>query len=500
MTLPPRALMGILCIALVLLPACAAPTPARAPTVEPTTAPTASPTTTPLPTRTWTPLPTAIPTRTATPTTAPTVTPTPAVVYTSERFAVSFHVPLGWEQVGEDHFRGPDGFVRIEPFDSIANSSLRVCDWEMNLHPGQYGTRPRTDIIGPEPFIEHPPCKIIPSADAADQNPTIFFKPSNHYEEPGYGMLRYDPDDQQVVESTLDLHMRLEPLEPFLGQSEEVATTGPVDQQAGGLTLRIWTSGYTGVDALRKEFYAQYPYHIDELEDWNKVVEPYGFRFEFVDSGVTIYQGDEKIQERLDTTAYLVAKGENDFAFVFYKTNQCILFRKSGFSPFNCSLDFWSAPVFIGDRLVTLEEDDADGGNRALIRVEGEPVYSYASTLPDSEIPMATRLEVWQGKWLFTANNTLIIDGEVMNPKLGYGEIFDWQIYRGKPVFFFERDGRYGLSYDGVELPITWEYIFHYGCCGSVTNPTQYGFGTDNRMLVFTAYEDGLHHTIAVDP
>ena len=97
------------------------------------------------------------------------VTPTPAPIYTSERFGVSFDLPSGWKEVGEDHFAGPDGFVQVEPFESVANTTLRVCDWEMNLHPERYGSRPRADIIGPEPFIEQPPCKIIPSADAADQ-------------------------------------------------------------------------------------------------------------------------------------------------------------------------------------------------------------------------------------------------------------------------------------------------------------------------------------------
>ncbi len=188
----PRVLRGVLCSVLILLSACAAP---NRPAAEPAT--TAS--------RTMAPTPAATSTETPMP-----VTSTHAPGYTSERFGVSFDLPSGWEEVGEDHFVGPDGFVQIQPFESIANSTLRVCDWEMNLHPERYGNRPRADIIGHEPFIEQPPCKIVPSADAPDQTYSIFFKPSNHYDERGYAVLRYDPDEQQVIESTLDLHTHME--------------------------------------------------------------------------------------------------------------------------------------------------------------------------------------------------------------------------------------------------------------------------------------------------
>ena len=187
------------------------------------------------------------------------VTPTHVPSYTSERFGVSFDLPSGWEEVGEDHVVGPDGFVQIEPFESIANTTLRVCDWEMNLHPERYGNRPRADIIGHEPFIEQPPCKIIPSADAADQTFHIFFKPSNHYDERGYALLRYDPDEHQVIESTLDLHTHMEQYEARYLSVKDVETTGPENQQVNGLTLRVWSTGYLEANEIREQIGAQYP-------------------------------------------------------------------------------------------------------------------------------------------------------------------------------------------------------------------------------------------------
>ncbi len=479
----PHALRGVLCSVLILLSACAAP---NRPAAE--SAATAS--------RTMAPTPAATSTETSMP-----VTPTHVPGYTSERFGVSFDLPSGWEKVGEDHFVGPDGFVQIESFESIANTTLRVCDWEMNLHPERYGNRPRADIVGHEPFIEQPPCKIIPSVDAADQTFNIFFKPSNHYDERGYAVMRYDPDEHQVLESTLNLHTRLEQLEARYLPGKNVETTGPEDQQVNGLTLRIWSTGYSGANEIRGQIDAQYPKHFEGVEDWNKVIAPYGYRLESVGPDkINIYQREKLFKEGLDMSQFSMVKGQNDFALILVENYSCVLFRKSGITPYDCDQHYWTNPVFIGDQLVTLEKDYADGGRRALVRVDSEPVFSYASALPDSEIPMAGQLAEWQGKWLFIANNTLIVDGEIINPQLGYGEIFDWQLYHGKPVFFFERGGRYGLSYDGAELPITWEYIFHIGCCGYQIAPFQYGFGTNNRMLVFTAWEDGVYKTIEISP
>ena len=238
------------------------------------------------------------------------VTPTHTSDYTSERFGVSFDLPSGWEDVGENYFVGPDGFVQIEPFESIANSTLRVCDWEMNLHPERYGSRPRADVIGYEPFIKQPPCKIIPSADAADQSFTIFFKPSNHYDEPGYAVLRYDPDEQQVIESTLDLHTHMEQYEARYLPGKDVETTGSEVQQVAGLTLRIWSMGYSGANEIREQIDAQYPKHFEGVDDWNKVIAPYGYRMEALDTDkVNIYQGDKLFREGLEMYPFPMVKG-----------------------------------------------------------------------------------------------------------------------------------------------------------------------------------------------
>jgi hypothetical protein len=64
------------------------------------------------------------------------------------------------------------------------------------------------------------------------------------------------------------------------------------------------------------------------------------------------------------------------------------------------------------------------------------------------------------------------IDGMLINDLYGYEEAFGFQTLHGSPFYFFKRDGRIGVSYDGVEEPLGYEEVLHYGCCSASTlNP-----------------------------
>lgn len=66
-------------------------------------------------------------------------------------------------------------------------------------------------------------------------------------------------------------------------------------------------------------------------------------------------------------------------------------------------------------------------------------------------------------------------DGQSLNDLYGYTESFGFQLMRGKPFYFFERDGQIGIVYDGQEFPLGYYRVLHNGCCSSgVLNPVQY--------------------------
>jgi lipoprotein-anchoring transpeptidase ErfK/SrfK len=63
-------------------------------------------------------------------------------------------------------------------------------------------------------------------------------------------------------------------------------------------------------------------------------------------------------------------------------------------------------------------------------------------------------------------------DGVSLNEQYGYDEIFGYQLLDDKPFFFYKLDGKVHLSYDGRDLPIWYDEVPHYRCCGpSLLNP-----------------------------
>lgn len=66
-------------------------------------------------------------------------------------------------------------------------------------------------------------------------------------------------------------------------------------------------------------------------------------------------------------------------------------------------------------------------------------------------------------------------DGISSNETHGYTESFGFQLLHGKPFYFFEKFGRVGVSYDGQDIPLGYDYVPHNGCCSiGELNPKMY--------------------------
>jgi hypothetical protein len=78
-------------------------------------------------------------------------------------------------------------------------------------------------------------------------------------------------------------------------------------------------------------------------------------------------------------------------------------------------------------------------------------------------------------------------DGQSLNERYGYAEMFGFQLMHDKPFYFYERDGRIGAVYDGEEIPLGYEQVLHYGCCSEgVLNAIKY-----KNMVSFFALREG---------
>jgi hypothetical protein len=121
-----------------------------------------------------------------------------------------------------------------------------------------------------------------------------------------------------------------------------------------------------------------------------------------------------------------------------------------------------------------------------------EVVYSFAV---HTEPMYSTKKFVnWNGHWVWAVRDFLIQDGEIINEKLGFQEIFLWRLIDDKPAYLFRKDGRVGFSYDGKIFPLEYQNIARYMCCGySVNNPS-----IGDNSAHFFAERDGVWYYIVL--
>lgn len=73
-------------------------------------------------------------------------------------------------------------------------------------------------------------------------------------------------------------------------------------------------------------------------------------------------------------------------------------------------------------------------------------------------------------------------DGESLNEAEGYDESFGFTFLSGKPFYLFERNGKFGYSFDGVEYSLPYTDIWHHRCCSAgLANPR----GSEGRVVIF---------------
>ena len=110
----------------------------------------------------------------------------------------------------------------------------------------------------------------------------------------------------------------------------------------------------------------------------------------------------------------------------------------------------------------------------AHVRVENihEEILFDFSTWYGVSIPLKF-FRGWENHWVLGVGNFIIQDGEILNEKYGYEEVFGWRIVNDKPLYFFRKGNRLGISYDGEVLPLYYhdipQVVFGLRGNGSVT-------------------------------
>jgi hypothetical protein len=156
--------------------------------------------------------------------------------------------------------------------------------------------------------------------------------------------------------------------------------------------------------------------------------------------------------------------------------------------------------VYVGDQLLYIEEIStahqqgiisAYLDDRLAYETEMRPVSTYATFLgPWSygehwSLALLDAAKDAQNNW--QPKERVILDGQDMNEQKGYEQSFQFSLVDGRPFYFYQRNGKIGISFDGVEIPKEYDEIPHYKCCSSaLLNP-----GASMRMVWFFAHRGG---------
>jgi hypothetical protein len=144
------------------------------------------------------------------------------------------------------------------------------------------------------------------------------------------------------------------------------------------------------------------------------------------------------------------------------------------------------AKLYVGDRLLSVEET-YPAHQQAVIDVYFDDTLAYRSEFRLGTPTLATYLGPWSydnhwaialldskedGKDDWEPFNRIVLDGKDLNSLYGYQETFQFTVLGGHPFYFYQKDGKIGISFDDVETDREYDEIPHYRCCSSaMLNP-----------------------------
>jgi hypothetical protein len=118
-------------------------------------------------------------------------------------------------------------------------------------------------------------------------------------------------------------------------------------------------------------------------------------------------------------------------------------------------------------------------------------VFSFA-TYFGTRLPV-NGFEAWNDHWILEVGDFVIQDGEILNENFGFEEVFNWSLVNNRPVYFFRKGPRIGLSYDGQFIPLNYRDVAHGFCCAlTINNPSV----IDNTVRFFGKRDSVWYYVI----
>ncbi len=167
----------------------------------------------------------------------------------------------------------------------------------------------------------------------------------------------------------------------------------------------------------------------------------------------------------------------------------------------DCSL---SDPVYVGNELAFVRTYNKMSGIQ--IEVQSGNRVVYAATLEALLGNHTINLWGFNEHWVMeyrqrdrsgSIKGHLVQDGHEINQTLAYQETFGFALLHDLPFFFYQKDSKFGMSYNGQEHPLNFDEIYHFGCCDdSFFNP---GYSLE-KVSFFARRDSQWYHVEAYVP
>ena len=450
-------------------------------------------------------------------TSAPTITPPVPPTNlpdTWQRFSnpslnVTFLYPENWERESAMRASGPDGFFELSirdypasKFDRLTN--LCVLDANNSTLTSKYGSFPFvSDWQGSDPerqtWIGYG-CIVSPSKSAEGLQAVLYARDGRPEARNQMLIFRADAAHFDGILSSLRfIKASTEtPLSGYYnspGCSETPKAADVATQRVNGLLISEYAIANESCDPWRHfdGFQARLlgiPSNLGsfwrsglaaKMEKVNQALLPFGYQLEDVSRsasypGFDLFKGENQVATNLVYFSDVSIKATGD-DFVFWvraeEKNQGSQFPIEVRRDTVRILSVWDEgfnSVWAGEELITFEYSKDQlfpVGAPALVEIGVNGNKSRVFSIPQmgSAGSPVKGLWSWQNHWIMEVESVLFQDGEIQNHKLGYEEIFDWQLVKDKPFFLMRQDQSFGMVYDGQTLPFSYDDIIHGNMC-----------------------------------
>lgn len=142
--------------------------------------------------------------------------------------------------------------------------------------------------------------------------------------------------------------------------------------------------------------------------------------------------------------------------------------------------------AYVGDQLLFIESTST-AHQQGLISVYLDDKLAYQTEMhPVSTYGTLDGPWSYNGHWAFVLLdaklddnqenwkmiNRVVQDGQDLNTIKGYEQSFQFAVLNERPFFFYQKNGKIGISFDGQEMAANYDEIPHYNCCSpALLNP-----------------------------